>query len=881
MDHSASVLSATLEGDGRTVTLGTTSLVAGTFYTLSVNNVTDLAIPVVNPVAPGTEAGFFYAGSILPPGLIAHWKFDEGNGTSADDAENGNTLSLNQGPNWVPREDGTALQLDGSSEFGSRSDATLNGAFPCKNSGASNDFTIAAWIKLDRGGHRHPIVTKQGSGTRGLLFSIEESNRLNLELFKDGSTDTDTQSDLILQANTWYHVAVTYQFVGDGSSRVRLYIDGQNSGGTDSAVGPPNSNTLDLNVGRYWWSSGYSRYFDGSIDDVMFFDRELSGSEISQIYDGVPSPAATPVISPPGGDFLNQLAVTMTTSTAGATIYYTLDGSEPTTASSLYAGPISLTTSAAVRARAFMTGLNPSDSASANFTKIQSSGGWWNTALPYRIPVTVSSGAFPRKNLHCAEVDVDFGAALAAMGVNGTLVADSIRVVETDAGGNVTDSAPGYQFDPSSSSSESGKLIICLSGDTSIITTRYYQAYFATSGSHSPPGTSPLVQTDSNSSDGGFASLRFDTPIGTWQYHYTGAGFSSLDDLNGNDWINWSTANGSNGAYRGIPNLAFNSGYFHPGGEGNPSTTTLDRSGPVRSTITSISEDGLWELRWDIYPAYARLDVVRRDPSETYWFLYEGTPGGVLDLTTDYSVRSDGTRLPLGTSWTGDLPGEEWAFFEDSVLDRALYVIQHQPDGNTDSYWQLNNDMTVFGFGRLNLNTYLSAAPNVFTVGLADNASFSNMKAVIESAYRPMATTAGLGQKIPGDVAFEAWASNEFGPAVVADEGMRDSVWGPTADPEGDGVENVLELITGRDPLVQDSEAIITSDDGSVVRFETAMDLNGIEVDLEFSIDLLTWSPLPATVVATDPVNQRQEWEATTPAGENRGFVRLSARYNE
>jgi hypothetical protein len=124
-------------------------------------------------------------------------------------------------------------------------------------------------------------------------------------------------------------------------------------------------------------STQYSAPFTLSSSATVKAKAFKSGSTDSGVASAtfaVSTGVATPTISPAGGSFVNSVQVTLGCTTAGAAIRYTTDGSDPTSASTQYGGPFTLTASATVKARGFMSGLTDSTVASATFTLSTGSG---------------------------------------------------------------------------------------------------------------------------------------------------------------------------------------------------------------------------------------------------------------------------------------------------------------------------------------------------------------------------------------------------------------------------------------------------------------------------------------------------------------------------
>src|SRR5204863_1834346 len=79
-------------------------------------------------------------------------------------------------------------------------------------------------------------------------------------------------------------------------------------------------------------------------------------------------PAATPTFSPAGGTYTSAQSVTLSDTTSGATIYYTTDGSTPTTSSTVYSTPISVSSNTTINAIATAFGFSQSAVGTAAYT---------------------------------------------------------------------------------------------------------------------------------------------------------------------------------------------------------------------------------------------------------------------------------------------------------------------------------------------------------------------------------------------------------------------------------------------------------------------------------------------------------------------------------
>jgi hypothetical protein len=102
--------------------------------------------------------------------------------------------------------------------------------------------------------------------------------------------------------------------------------------------------------------------------------RLTLSNSVGQVYrdfavgSGAMSAVDTPILAPPSGSFSSAQRVTISDTTPGATIYYTTDGSTPTTFSAVYSAPITVSSTEKINAIANASGYNTSAMASATYT---------------------------------------------------------------------------------------------------------------------------------------------------------------------------------------------------------------------------------------------------------------------------------------------------------------------------------------------------------------------------------------------------------------------------------------------------------------------------------------------------------------------------------
>ena len=202
-------------------------------------------------------------------GLIGWWKQHGSVSASGSwkDISGGNKHGTLQGNAYI---DNTGMRLDGSGDY------CYLGSTPANYKTLSH--TISMWIKPVSIPNTIPLLS---FGTGNYYFGVCMTRRLIHSFVADSVQKLTLSPAYSIPLNVYQMITATSRIVSDTETEIVLYINAvevkrQTWTGTRFAY---YGNLAFIGSFNDW-----SLFFNGSLDDVMLFDRPLPVAEIQQIY---------------------------------------------------------------------------------------------------------------------------------------------------------------------------------------------------------------------------------------------------------------------------------------------------------------------------------------------------------------------------------------------------------------------------------------------------------------------------------------------------------------------------------------------------------------------------------------------------------------------
>jgi len=169
---------------------------------------------------------------------------------------------------------GDGLTCEAQGSYLSCSVLTLCSALPSGFPNSSlSEITISTWVNTEQTPvYNDGIVTKGNSSWRLSMYS--STGKVNFGT--TGLTNSDLQSSALVNDGNWHLVSAVY----NGTTKM-IYIDGVLDASI-AASGSISNNNYDV-----WFGSNSEQtawYFNGSIDEVLVFNRSLAANEIASLY---------------------------------------------------------------------------------------------------------------------------------------------------------------------------------------------------------------------------------------------------------------------------------------------------------------------------------------------------------------------------------------------------------------------------------------------------------------------------------------------------------------------------------------------------------------------------------------------------------------------
>lgn len=226
---------------------------------------------------------------------VGWWRMGDNDGATGTTITNQGSASsidgtLTNGPTFstdVPVEifSRFSVSFDGSDDYMSIPDADI---FSLGNgSGTDNAFSISAWFNADSIGTNY-IATKDSNSNREWAFRTV-SSQLHFFAFGTGGGYIGRKYSTNLSNGQWYHAVVTYD-ASKASSGIKLYLNGTRVDDANYASGTftaSKNTSSEVRVSALQVNNTYSA---GKVDELSFFNTELSSSDVTAIYNsGVPN----------------------------------------------------------------------------------------------------------------------------------------------------------------------------------------------------------------------------------------------------------------------------------------------------------------------------------------------------------------------------------------------------------------------------------------------------------------------------------------------------------------------------------------------------------------------------------------------------------------
>jgi parallel beta-helix repeat protein len=205
--------------------------------------------------------------------LLAYWAMDYYNDSGIYDNSTYHNFGTFDGgigtSNLTAGVRGNALTFNGISDNINLGDDTLDMG--------TNNFTLAAWVKTDTVDYWKGIIAKGGSGGAGYALLLSPTGIPDFSIQYDVNTHITAVNEI--DDNNWHHVVMSADRGGD----VYIYIDSILDKQADiSSQSGSTNNDANLRLGSF--SDGAQWLLNGSLDEIMIFNRTLSQTEVKALY---------------------------------------------------------------------------------------------------------------------------------------------------------------------------------------------------------------------------------------------------------------------------------------------------------------------------------------------------------------------------------------------------------------------------------------------------------------------------------------------------------------------------------------------------------------------------------------------------------------------